>query len=349
MLLSVTIGLVMLGERAKGTIQTLLSTHLTIEELCSFPISPEEVEMIQTAFSSIMAREKIITNMIAVCPDGIIGVDMHGTVVIFNEKAAVLTHRNAEDVLGSLDIGEIYGSRDQARGIKAALYAEEYGGAGKLEGFETSIVDTEGRIIPIRLSAVVINDEGTPVGSVGFFHDMTNQKEMERKLHNLSITDGLTNLFNQRHFHTCLADEIDRVKRYNHPLSLICFDLDGFKNCNDRYGHLEGDNVLRRIGTLLNTITRHSDKAFRYGGDEFFVLLPETNLTQATVTAEKIRQMFNESWPYETDRSTTGARVTLSIGVVQRVGEISGEALIKRADVAMYNAKSKGGDKVVPG
>jgi len=305
--------------------------------------------MIQTAFASIMAREKIITNLIAVCPDGIIGVDLHGTVVIFNEKASALTKRSAEDVLGSLDIGEIYGTRDQARGIKAALYSEDHGGVGRLEGFETSIADCDGKLIPIRLSAVIITDDGTEVGSVGFFHDMTNQKELEKKLHNLSITDGLTNLFNQRHFHSCLADEIDRVKRYKSPLSLICFDLDRFKDCNDRFGHLEGDNVLRRIGNLLNVITRHSDKAFRYGGDEFFVLLPETNLAQATITAEKIRQMFNDSWPYETGNTASGPTVTLSIGVVERTGESSGEALIKRVDMAMYTAKTQGGNRVVAG
>jgi diguanylate cyclase (GGDEF)-like protein/PAS domain S-box-containing protein len=296
-----------------------------------------------------MAREKIITNLIAVCPDGIIGVDLHGTVVIFNGKATSLTRRKAEDVLGCLDIGKIYGNREQARRIKAALYSEDYGGIGQLEGFETSIVDSDGKTIPIRLSAVLIMDEGTEVGSVGFFHDLTNQKAMEERLHNLSITDGLTNLFNQRHFHSSLADEIDRVRRYNSPLSLICLDLDRFKVCNDRYGHLEGDNVLRSVGNLLNIVTRHSDKAFRYGGDEFFVLLPETNLVQATITAGKIRQMFNENWPFETGGSGPPTRVTLSIGVVERQDETSGEALIKRADIAMYNAKAQGGDRVVAG
>ena len=303
--------------------------------------------MIQTAFASIMAREKIITNLITVCPDGIIGVDLQGTVVIFNRKATALTKRKAEDVLGSLDIGQIYGNRDQARRIKAALYSEDHGGVGRLEGFETSIVDSEDKTIPIRLSAVLIMDNNTEVGSVGFFHDLTNQKAMEERLHNLSITDGLTNLFNQRHFHSSLADEIDRVRRYSSPLSLICFDLDRFKECNDRYGHLEGDNVLRRVGNLLSGITRHSDKAFRYGGDEFFVLLPETNLAQATTTAEKIRQMFNDCWPYENSRTGTNTRVTLSIGVIQRKEETSGEALIKRADMAMYNAKAQGGNRVV--
>ncbi|MFH1977504.1 MAG: sensor domain-containing diguanylate cyclase [Pseudomonadota bacterium] len=305
--------------------------------------------MIQTVFAAIMAKEKIITNLIAVCPDGIIGVDIHGTVVIFNGKAAQLTRRKAGDVLDRLDIGQIYGERERARRIKAAIYSEEHGGSSRLEGFETSIVDSAGKTVPIRLSAVLIMDNNTEVGSVGFFHDMTDQKALEERLNNLSITDGLTNLFNQRHFHFSLADEIDRVKRYRSPLSLICFDLDRFKDCNDRYGHLEGDNVLRRVGTLLNTVTRSSDKAFRYGGDEFFVLLPETNLNQATITAEKIRQMFNDSWPYENGKDGSNPRVTLSIGVVERKEEISGDALVKRADVAMYAAKFQGGNKVVAG
>ena len=132
-------------------------------------------------------------------------------------------------------------------------------------------------------------------------------------------------------------------------MSLICFDLDKFKACNDRLGHLEGDNVLRRVGNLLNVITRSTDKAFRYGGDEFFVLLPETNLDQAMITAEKIRKMFNESWPYETRRSGMLCQVTLSMGVIQRKEETSGVALMKRADIAMYTAKDQGGNRIVAG
>jgi diguanylate cyclase (GGDEF)-like protein/PAS domain S-box-containing protein len=306
--------------------------------------------MIQTAFAAIVARDNIITNLIAVCPDGIIGVDLRGTVVIFNAKAAELTRRKCEDVIGSLDIGQIYGGREQARRVKAAIYAEDFGGVGRLDGFETAIVDIDGKTIPIRLSAALFFDNGNAAGSVGFFHDLTNQKLLEEKLYHLSITDGLTNLFNQRHFHSCLADEIDRVLRYKSPLSLICFDLDKFKDCNDRFGHLEGDNVLRRVGNLLDGITRHSDKAFRYGGDEFFVILPETSLDQAMIVAKKIRQVFNESWPpYEASGTGVLCRVTLSMGVVQRQAETSSDVLIKRADMAMYNAKHQGGDRIAAG
>ena len=305
--------------------------------------------MIQTVFFSTMVKDNITANLIAACPDGIIGVNLRGTVVIFNAKAAALTQRNPEDVIGSLDIGQIYGNREQARQIKTALHAEDYGGVGRLEGFETSIVDINNNTIPIRLSAALIIDNGNEVGSIGFFHDRTNQMIMEGKLHKLSITDGLTNLFNQRHFHSCLADEIERVVRYNSPLSLISFDLDRFKDCNDRLGHLEGDNVLRRLGNLLNDTIRSTDKGFRYGGDEFFVLLPETNLDQAIIVAEKICLMFNDSWPFDTSRTAALSRVTLSMGVVQWKDETSGEALMKRADVAMYNAKNQGGNRIVVG
>ncbi len=305
--------------------------------------------MIQTVFFSTMVKDNITANLIAACPDGIIGVDLRGTVMIFNAKAAALTQRNPEDVIGSLDIGQIYGNREQARQIKTALHAEDYGGVGRLEGFETSIVDINNKTILIRLSAALIIDNGNEVGSIGFFHDRTNQMVMEGKLHKLSITDGLTNLFNQRHFHSCLADEIERVVRYNSPLSLISFDLDRFKDCNDRLGHLEGDNVLRRLGNLLNDTIRSTDKGFRYGGDEFFILLPETNLDHAIIVAEKICLMFNDSWPFDTSRTAALSRVTLSMGVVQRKDEISGEALMKRADVAMYNAKNQGGNRIVVG
>ena len=295
-----------------------------------------------------MLQEKVISNLIDICPDGIIGVDLKGMVTIFNQKAAELTQRSVEDVLGKLHIKEIYGSLDRAREIKAAIYAGDNGGRNRLEGFDTEIVNVSGDAIPIRLSAVIFKEDALEIGNVGFFHDQSQRKALEEKLYLLSITDGLTQLFNQRHFYYVLAQEISRTQRYDRPLSLICFDLDNFKNCNDLLGHLEGDTVLRRVGEMLKKITRKSDKAFRYGGDEFFIILPESDREQAVMTAEKIREIFNESWPYVLTGGRAGTvRVTLSIGVIERLDEGAGEALIRRADAAMYVAKREGGDRVV--
>lgn len=306
--------------------------------------------MTAITFCPSVNQNQIVSNLITVCPDGIIGVDSRGTVVLFNHQAALLTRRNADDVLGHLDIGEIYGSREKARQIKAAIISDAFGGKDRLDGMETEMVDVDGNVVPIRLSAVLLRDNGRHIGSVGFFHDMTHKKTLEEKLRVLSITDGLTQLFNHRHFHLCLATELERSIRYGRPLSLICFDLDCFKEANDRLGHLEGDRILRRIGELLRSVTRQSDKAFRYGGDEFCVLLPETQRSQAVATAEKIRRLFNA---YNFQAAACGAdgpiRVTLSIGVVERRIESTGNALIKRADLAMYAAKNQGGDCVVAG
>jgi len=205
----------------------------------------------------------LFPELIELCPDGIIGVDRRGIITLFNNKAASLSGRPACEVVGCLHVSAIYGGLDQARAIKAAIYAPNHGGPERLEGYETHMVDTNDRRRPIRLSAVLLKQNGTEIGSVGFFHDLTEQKQLEEKLRLLSITDGLTGLFNQRHFYACLADELARARRYGRPLSLICLDLDHFKQVNDRYGHLEGDNLLRLVGNLLKDATRSSDMAFR--------------------------------------------------------------------------------------
>lgn len=304
--------------------------------------------MIHTPFAQAIQEGRMLADLIELCPDGIIGVDRPGTVTIFNRAASRITARPAESVIGKAPIWEVYGSRKLAREIKAAIYNEENGGYGRLDGMDVEIVDAEGGTVPIRLSAVLLTENGEEIGSVGFFHDLSRRKSLEDKLRTLSITDSLTGLYNQRHFHERLAGELARAERYGRDLSLICFDLDRFKDCNDRLGHLEGDNVLRLVGEVLRGVTRRSDQCFRYGGDEFFVLLPETGLEEARRTAEKIRKAFNRRWPFDAAGAAgRGQGVTLSMGVAQRSGEGPADALIKRADLAMYNAKSRGGDRVV--
>jgi diguanylate cyclase (GGDEF)-like protein/PAS domain S-box-containing protein len=293
-------------------------------------------------------EKNYLINLIALCPDGVIAIDRPGTIIIFNRAAEMLTGHPAKDVLGKRNIAEIYPSPDIARKIKSRIYSEEHGGTGTIKDYEVEILSQDGRTIPIRLSATLIFENGEEIGSVGFFHDLTTRKQMEDKLRQLSITDSLTGLYNQRYFHTCLTRELERALRYHRTLSLICFDLDGFKECNDVLGHLEGDNILRLVGDLLPDIVRQSDLTFRYGGDEFFVLLPEADLKSAKATGEKIKDRFNEHWPYEiNDKDDTVGRVTLSIGVAELGTEETSESIVKRADVAMYEAKRRGGDRVV--
>ncbi|MFQ5485475.1 MAG: diguanylate cyclase, partial [Desulfobacterales bacterium] len=114
-------------------------------------------------------------------------------------------------------------------------------------------------------------------------------KESERKYKELSITDGLTNLYNHTHFVNQLQKEIERTKRFDHPLSLMLMDVDNFKQYNDAYGHPEGDKFLQRTGETIRNNIRSTDSGYRYGGEEFAVILPETDDKDAFIAAERIR------------------------------------------------------------
>lgn len=160
------------------------------------------------------------------------------------------------------------------------------------------------------------------------------------KLENLAITDGLTKLYNLRHFYHLLEIEIDRCRRYGHPLALLLLDIDKFKMYNDTYGHLEGDKVLVRIGQIIQSCLRTMDSAFRYGGEEFTVILPETTAEEANNVAHRIKTAveFENFFP-EPENVVT---VTISIGVTEYYNKESLSAFIKRADQAMYRSKEKG-------
>ncbi|MBW1802905.1 MAG: GGDEF domain-containing protein, partial [Deltaproteobacteria bacterium] len=138
-------------------------------------------------------------------------------------------------------------------------------------------------------------------------------RESELRYKDLSITDELTKIYNTRHFTDRLTAEIDRTNRYARPLSLLMLDIDNFKDYNDRYGHPEGDRVLSAMGRVIRDCIRRTDSAFRYGGEEFSVILPETALEGAVNVAERIRACFeSEVFTPGPDQAVSK---TVSIGV----------------------------------
>lgn len=197
--------------------------------------------------------------------------------------------------------------------------------------------------------------------------------EMIKKLEELAVTDGLTGLYNQRYFYEKLEMEIERYMRYDVPLSLMLFDIDCFKAFNDTYGHLEGDKVLITLAKVTRSCLRSLDSAYRYGGEEFTVILPETELNQAGIVAERIRTTFAEKKfiatpavtdsrtqrPTKTENQKPGepkirtlskptdlVTVTISIGVTQFTREDDIRTFIKRADAAMYQSKERGRNRL---
>lgn len=156
----------------------------------------------------------------------------------------------------------------------------------------------------------------------------------------LARRDGLTGLFNHRVFQETVREEIGRARRYNRPLSLVMIDFDRFKDLNDRFGHPVGDQVIRRVAETLKRAARTTDRVFRYGGEEFCLLLTETPIDKAQLVADRLRMEI------ATDESD-GPRVTASMGVaVYKSGE-KPQDFIERADRALYEAKNGGRDRVV--
>lgn len=163
----------------------------------------------------------------------------------------------------------------------------------------------------------------------------------QEKLFKESVTDHLTGLYTRRYFEPKLDSELHRAVRYDRPVSVIAIDADHFKEVNDQYGHQAGDAVLQRIATVMNSCLRHNlDISARFGGEEFFVFLPETDSQGALVVAERIRSTMEQTTIHHAEHHI---RLTLSLGIATApIQAKSSEDLIKLSDEALYHSKQNG-------
>ena len=193
---------------------------------------------------------------------------------------------------------------------------------------------------PIRLNELMLR-----INRVIRERSLINERDrMIENLRKLSIKDPLTGLYNSRYFYEQLEKEIARSDRYLHPLSLIFIDIDHFKSINDSYGHMVGDQALLLIARKMKNSLRSQDTAYRFAGDEFTIILPETTADKTEVVADRIRsEMENERLViFEKQIS----KITLSIGIAEYVRNEEMKQFIHRADVTMYQAKKSGGNKI---
>lgn len=163
-----------------------------------------------------------------------------------------------------------------------------------------------------------------------------------------AMHDGLTGLLNRKCLDARLAQEVSKAQRHGSALSMILIDVDHFKDLNDRLGHLSGDHTLRTLADIFSSVTRESDMVFRYGGDEFAVLLPCTDLTSARCTAERIRGRLKDmpAAAFSLTEDSTHLRPDLSIGVAQYAAGDGEMDLLQRADTHLYHAKARGRDNI---
>jgi diguanylate cyclase (GGDEF)-like protein/PAS domain S-box-containing protein len=213
------------------------------------------------------------------------------------------------------------------------------------ESSEEEIIVNDGKsgkkvYLEVKTPVYSDNDNSLVVGVLGISTDITYQKSLEEKALKLAITDVLTGLANRMELDSVLRGEVKRFKRFQGPLSIIMLDIDHFKNVNDNYGHLIGDKCLGKIADILKNNARVIDTVGRWGGEEFLIICPETDLDGSQKLAEKLRRFIEES-VFPDVKHITG-----SFGVASFITDDTIDTFISRADKALYNAKGLGRNRV---
>jgi diguanylate cyclase (GGDEF)-like protein len=222
----------------------------------------------------------------------------------------------------------------------ASRYGEENNGS--LRRYIARRKDGREFPVEINISSLVLDGQRFVVGII---RDISQRQEIEQKLLEMATTDVLTGLCNRRRFLEMAEQELSRAKRYGHCLAMMVLDLDLFKQVNDTYGHQVGDEVLKNLAEVGSACLRRVDLMGRVGGEEFAVLLPETDLEAALPVAERLRQAVEYSCVHLPEGEVC---CTVSIGVAQSTpqSELSLETLLKLADDALYAAKKAGRNRV---
>ncbi len=189
-------------------------------------------------------------------------------------------------------------------------------------------------------------------GVLAFLNEVRDRRvfQLEQELEHLANCDSLSGAFNRRYFEETARAEIERARRYNHPLSLLMMDADHFKRINDTHGHAVGDRAIRAIVESSQGVFRTSDLLARMGGEEFAVLLPETDSDAAQQIAERVQEKLRRleiSTSTGTTQTPNFLTLTISIGVASLHISDTIETLLQRADVALYEAKHQGRNRVV--
>ncbi|SIS97040.1 sensor domain-containing diguanylate cyclase [Neptunomonas antarctica] len=294
--------------------------------------------------------------------------DQNHTIVFWNHALEQLTSHNKNNMIGTQNQWMAFyaskrptladliieGGKDDA---VSHFYKNKYRKSPLIEdAFEAEdfFPDIGGKGEWLSFTAASIKDEnGNVIGAIETLLNIsvTKQsqialKESEERYKQLSITDNLTGLYNKRHFTERLMTELERAHRYDQHFSLCLIDLDNFKQMNDNYGHLFGDQILAEFGCIIKKNLRNSDTAYRYGGEEFVIILPGSLLDGSRVVANRIRVDLVEKI-FLCDDDQNPITLTASFGITVSSSEDSKiEELIRRADKALYLAKKTGKNKV---
>jgi len=278
---------------------------------------------------------------------GVVEFDLAGTVIAANDKFLAMLGYTLEDVLGKHDL--IFMDASEAQNADYQDFWAKLRG-GEYQEAEYRRIGNDGREVWLQATYNPILDlNGRPYKIVKFAADITERKRLEadldqksKLLRKLSITDGLTGLYNRRHIDEVIRIEIARARRNHAPLTIALFDLDHFKQINDEFGHTCGDSVLKTTAAALISALRETDIVARYGGEEFLAVLPHTSLHEAISALSRVKIVMSTQIAPGLPHP-----VTVSAGVARYRGDESPIELVDRADKLLYQAKKEGRNRFV--
>jgi diguanylate cyclase (GGDEF)-like protein/PAS domain S-box-containing protein len=285
------------------------------------------------------ARKRIdyLESILQDSSDIIFTVDTEGFILKFNKGSEIHFGYSQEEIVGK-PLGQLFVNEADERKILCEVLL-----AGKSINAEVPMKTRDAEIILLNLSMSEMKSEaGDIIGLVATAKDITEKKKLELELRRknellskLAITDSLTELYNLRHFYDQMTREFRRMRRNpERRMSLIMMDIDHFKDLNDSEGHQVGDQVLKALAQVIKVCIRKDvDAGFRYGGDEFVIMLPDTDKNQARVAAQRIQKQFG---------AFKFGKTSLSIGITEAYPEEEVREVVRRADEAMYDSKRAG-------
>jgi diguanylate cyclase (GGDEF)-like protein/PAS domain S-box-containing protein len=303
-------------------------------------IGGDEISLMASSFNKMLAQllstytglqdeQNKLTTIILSAREGIAVTDGANRLVLVNPACERLLDKSAQSIVE----GGILNLFDNPKQMQSWLDRTSVG--------EAEIFEYKERILSVY-AATIRSEARTLIGSAALIRDITEERHLQNKLWEMSVTDVLTGLFNRRYLDMTMTSEVERSLRYKTPLSILMFDVDHFKKFNDTYGHDMGDKVLQATAATAKATLRSADLPCRYGGEEFLIILPSIDLEQATQAGERVRSAIERM-------RVEGLSVTVSIGAASLLecGLSQPGQLIELADKCLYEAKHAGRNRVV--
>ena len=306
-----------------------------------------------------MSLEKYCTNIINQINTGVLILDLDYNIVMWNRFLQVHSNKKPENVINQsvFDVFPELPRRWFERKLSSVIQLNTQSFCSweqRHHLFElphTRPITTDSVFMAQNCTFLPVLNNAKTTNICLLIEDVTDvyhyQTKLNSALEQLALSnriDGLTQVFNRKHWEECLAKEFSRARRYDHDLALIMFDLDCFKLLNDTFGHQGGDKVLVEVASQVKDLLRTCDLFGRYGGEEFAIILPETDLIGALDVAERVRSAV-EALMVSFQNETIAVTVSVGVAVINPA-DTRYEDLISNTDIALYKAKDAGRNKV---